>query len=404
MVSHRFTRAFLAATFLLLSTPCAHAQSPSSAIPPGTTSDTTTFAASSSAQFRKWRNAQPPSIELAVGDTDALQMAQALAQKEATANTEPIPKQILKTGINLNYQGLSANTLQLADTIKLSPVLENIQALKSKVEATKAPSIENLTARQDLFEARQTALLLIQKTDLEIDFTMAEIVAENEVYAEVLATFINDRDRAITRTNAAGFISNGVLWAACEALTIPSFKNAKFAIPSGILGIPAGVVPSIASMWTLKQLGGKRKKSEVEPNMLAGLFDYPINGEIEFPRSVWLFLNQVPPGDATGRTRKDQLIDRWIADDNIRDFNDRKAVKTLDVLTASVAHNKALDIGTLTARKVMLDQLAAEVMKMKRLLLELAMALEGTKQLTVYEQDPSTAKYAPKIGSVDTVH
>lgn len=394
----------MAATFLLLSIQCAHAQSQSGAIQPGTTSDTTNSTASSSAQFRKWRNAQPPSIELAGGDIDALQMAQALAQKEANANTETIPRQILKSGINLNYQGLSSNTLQLADTIKLTPILENIQALKSKVDATRSPSIENLTARQDLYDARQNALLLVQRTSLEIDFTIAEINAETEVYAAVLATFISDRDKAITRTNAAGFISNGVLWAACEALAIPGYKNARFAIPSGILGIPAGVVPSIASMWTLKQLGGKRKKSEVEPNMLAGLFDYPINGEIEFPRSVWLFLNQVPPGDTTGRTRKDQLIDRWIADDNIRDFNDRKSVKTLDVLTASVSHNKALDIGALTARKVMLDQLSAEVLKMKRLLLELAMTVEGAKQLTAYEEDPATVRYAPKIGSTDVPH
>jgi len=302
------------------------------------------------------------------------------------ANIEYFPKQILKTGVSLATLGLSPNTLQLSNSIELTPVLQRIQALRNQISNFTGPqTFESLIARQDLSEATQKATLIIQETDLDTDFAIAEIEAEHQVYEEILATFANDRDKTVARTNAASFISNGVLWAVAEALTIPSFKNAKFAIPSGVVGIPAGIVPSIASMWTLRQINGKRKLSEVEPNMLAKLFGYPTTTEIEYPQPVWTYLNQVPADDPKAKKRLDQLIDRWVADANMPAFSDKTSKRQLDVLTASVAQRKGLSIGTLTARTVMLRQLHAEILKMKRLLLELTMCLQGEKQLTVSE-------------------
>lgn len=311
--------------------------------------------------------------------------AQILAKSDVSeqgANTEVIPKQILKTGVTLNTTTLAPNSIQLAQTIGLMPVLEQIRNLRAKLASIdETQSLERLTARQDLSDAIQKAELIIQKTDLEIGFTIAEIAAENEVYAEILATFTNDRDKAIARTNALAFISNGVLWAICEAFAIPTYRNANYAIPSGIIGIPAGVVPSIASMWTLKQLSGKKKTSEVEPNMLAKLFNYPTTAHIEYPSSIWQFLNQVPASEPNGKTRKNQLIDRWITDANMPDFKDRDSQKQLQILTATVAQKRGLTINSLTARGVMLQQLSAEILKMQRMLLDLMLVVMGEKQV-----------------------
>lgn len=313
---------------------------------------------------------------------------------EPTANIQATPTQILKTGVSLTTPGLSPNTLQLANTVRLTPVLDRLQILRARVEGLGgAQTVESLSARLDLWDATQKATLIIQRTDLEVDFAIAEIEAEHQVYEEILATFTSDRDKALARTNAGSFISNGILWAVTESLAIPSYKNAKFAIPSGIIGIPAGIVPSIASMWTLKQVNGKKKTSEVEPNMLAKLFDYPTNPEIEYPNSVWEYLHQVPADDPKAKKRLDQLVDRWIADANMPAFTDRHSKKQLDVLTASVAQHKGLSISKLTARSGMLQQLHAEIMKMKRLLLELTMAVQGEKQLTA-----SQSNHLPCIG------
>jgi hypothetical protein len=301
---------------------------------------------------------------------------------ESSANTVEIPKQILKTGVSLNTRVVSPNGMQLANTIGLTPLLEQLQSIRSSLESTSLGSDENLKARQALLETRQSVFELIQRTNLEIDFAVAAIEAEHQVYEEILATFTSDRDKSIARTNAAGFISNGALWAVCEALAIPGYKNAMFAIPSGIVGIPAGVVPSIASLWTLKQINGKKKMSEVEPNMLAKIFGYPTNPDIEYPASVWSFLNQVPPEDASGKKRIEQLVDRWISDSNMSQFTDRHSKRQLDAITASVPQKKGLSIATLTSRSIMLQQLHAEVWKMKRMLLELAMVAQGEKTLT----------------------
>lgn len=319
-------------------------------------------------------------------------------------NTEAFPKQILKTGINLSASDISPNSLQLANNVQLSPVLERLQSLRSKID-TLPPGAERSEARIDLLEARSQALQIINRTNLEIDFVMAEMTAEQNVYSEILSTFTNDRDKLLARINAASFISNGVLWAVCESLSIPTHTRSVYAVPSGITGIAAGLVPSFASMYTLKAVNGKRKTSEVEPNMLAKLFNYPTSPEIEYPKSVWLYLNEVPADGLSEKTRKEQMIDRWIADANIPGFTKRDA-KTLDVVTGSVAQKKGLSISTLTTRQVMLQQLSAELLKMKRMLLELSMVAQGDKQFVAATQlrtTPISHKPATTPRSIATV-
>ena len=192
----------------------------------------------------------------------------------------------------------------------------------------------------ELWEARQRASLLIQKTNLDIDFVIAEMDAEQQVYAEILSSFTADRDKTLARVNAASFISNGVLWAVAEAIDIPTYRAPRLAIPSGTVGIIAGVVPSIASMYTLKAINGKKKDSEAEPNMLAKLFGYPTNADIDYPSSVWNYLHESPASEPGAKKRVDQLIDRWIGDANIPSFNDRASKKQLDVITASISQKK----------------------------------------------------------------
>jgi hypothetical protein len=316
------------------------------------------------------------------------QIASSLPQGESGANSLAFPTQILRTGVDLTSSSVSPNTIQLCNNIGLTPVLEQIQTLKARVSAP--TSVETIAARQDLWEAIQKAELIIQRTNLEVDFATAEIEAETQLYQEILSTFASDRDKLLAKINAASFISNGILWAACEGVSIATIntvfaKNPRtvpqFAIPSGILGIAAGVVPSVASMYTLKAVNGKQKTSEVEPNMLAKLFDYPTNPNIEYPASVWTYLHQVPADQPRSKIRKEQLVDRWITDSNMSVFTDRKSKTQLDILTASVPQKKGLSIASLSSRIAMLSQLHSEIWKIKRLLLEATMVLQGDKQI-----------------------
>ncbi len=328
-----------------------------------------------------------PCIASTSSSTTSDMVAAAANPGEATANTSAFPKQILKSGINLNSTGVSANSMQLATDIQLTPVLDRIQALRQKID-TLTPSAERSDARLELLEAKEQAMQIIIRTNLEIDFVLAEMSAEQNVYNEILSTFTSDRDKLLARVNAASFISNGALWAVCEGLTIPTHTKGVYAVSSGITGILAGIIPSFASLYTLKAVNGKKKTSEVEPNMLAKLFNYPTSPEIEYPASTWSYLNEVPAATPSAKTRKDQMVDRWIADSNIPGFTNRNSKTQLDVITGSVAQKKGLSIATLNTRQVMLEQLSAEVMKMKRLLLELAMVVQGDKQLVATQLRP----------------
>lgn len=344
-------------------------------------------------------------IMLVVGaqSATALSMRKLIAQEKG-ANSLTQPNLILRTGINLSQAGLSPNSMQLADTIGISPILRDIGDLRKRVETiSNAPSLERLSARQDLWDAQLKGVLIIQKANLDVDFALAEIDVEQEMYAEMLATYLNDRDKALARTNALGFISNGALWAVCEGLAIPTYKHSHYAISSGITGILAGVVPSAASIYAMKQVSGKKRPSEVEPNMLAKIFNYKTEMNIEYPKTVWDFLNQPPAASPPNTpTRRDQMIDSWISDANISMFTDRSSKTQLDIITASKSHKNGLSIDTLTARKVMLQKLSAEILKMKRMLLEIAMVLNSEKEFFVYDSTKSPDHISGK--ETDAVH
>ena len=292
-------------------------------------------------------------------------------------NSVAVPTQILKTGINLTTESVSPNTAQVTEVVK------KLQTLRAEVSQLKGaqPTLENLSLRQDYNDTQEQARQIIEQSNLEIDYVLAEINAERNLYGEILSSMISNRDKLVARSNASSYYTNGVLWAVGEAFDIPTYKVPKLSIPSGTVSILAGVVPSFFSLWAMHQYNGKKIQSENEPNMLAKLFDYPTTKEVDYPASVLAFLDTVPPGGTSKKTRKDQLIDRWLTDQNIPSFTDRKNKKLLDAITAAVSQNKGLSIDTLSARQDMLQQLAGEIWKMKRMILELSMATKGDKTL-----------------------
>lgn len=324
-------------------------------------------------------------LGLAIGKQSSQDSIQNSEEETAQkANSQILPRQILKTGINLKTPYISPNSRQLADQIGLTPLLIKIENLR-KIRLDDKITLENLSKRQDLYETVQKALVLVTKTNFEIDFTLAEIGAEEVVYGEILNTFTAERDKMVARSNAMSFYSNGVLWAVGEAFDIPTNRYPNLSVPSGILGIIAGLAPSAFSLYAMHQYNGKKRTSEVEPNMLAKIFSYKTNPTIEYPDSVWNFLNSKQANTNAKLDRKDVLINRWVSDSNISSFTDRNSSKQLDAITASVSEKKALNIQTLTARQEMLKQLSAEIYKMKRMLLELTMVINGEKELTSLE-------------------
>lgn len=245
-------------------------------------------------------------------------------------------------GKAMNLKPVQAYSLVLACTLGLAnaPEAGAINGPGKHARANAPVSLESLSARQDLNDALTATYQLIQKTSLEVDFVMSEVEAEQNVYEEILNSYQNARDNTVARNNALAFVTNGALWAVCEGLSIPTYKQPRLSIPSGTTGIIAGAIPSVFSLWAMHQQQGKKTTSETAPNILAKLFDYPITPDIDYPLSVWHFLQSVPPEDSSGKTRREQLISRWLSDKNLPDFTDPSSRNQLDIITASVSHRR----------------------------------------------------------------
>src|SRR5262249_27975380 len=115
------------------------------------------------------------------------------------------------------------------------------------------------------------------------------------------------------------------------------------------------------------------------PNMLAKIFDYPTTPQIDYPNTIWQFLDSVPPDDSSGLTRRQQIINRWIEDKNMPYFKDKRSKEQLDYITGW--QQPDVTIAKISARRNMLQQLSAEIFKLNRPLLELMMVVKGKKVL-----------------------
>ena len=180
------------------------------------------------------------------------------------------------------------------------------------------------------------------------------------------------------RANVNAFRTNGVLWAIAEGLDIPTYRHAKYSIPSGTIGIIAGIVPSIFSLYAI-HMPKERYPYSSYSNMLCKIFDYPITPRVEYPNSVWNFLNAKPLGEPT-RSRKQIMIEHWSTDKNVHCC---KKLKDNDKDTLNLLTGTKQDVITpelLSDQLLMLNETKAIVVQMNRPLMELMMLVRGQKQ------------------------
>jgi hypothetical protein len=285
-----------------------------------------------------------------------------------------IPIPIIPAPTDPNTTQASPDAVQMAEILGLTEKLKLIQDLRSRTGKGETPSPES---RQEATDAKIEVLAIVEEARLDVDFVSAEIEEELAASQELLHVFASQRDNRINRMNAYGFRVNGVLWAICEALDIPTYKAAKYSIPSGTIGILAGLVPSAFSLYALREPDARFARLSY-PNMLSKLFDYPTIPRIEFPKNVWSYLNSNPVGEAD-RTRRDIMIDYWLHDKYINLLVGRSKTPDLDTLTGFKQNN--VTIRMLSDRLTMLRQTRAVVMGMNRPLLEVIMVMRGTKSI-----------------------
>ncbi|MFN8553597.1 MAG: hypothetical protein U0103_19165 [Candidatus Obscuribacterales bacterium] len=282
---------------------------------------------------------------------------------------------------DVHTETVSAEAVQLAEQLKLTDSLIELTKLRKARSADRnSLSRDELDRYRDL---KEDVVEAIEQTRMEVDFAEAELTREIAVHEEFLASYIAERNHKVNLSNAWGYRTNGVLWAVAEGLTIPSYARPRYSISSGIVGIVAGLAPSAFSLYALRQDAGGRFERKPHPNMLSKIFNYQVTPELEYPDSVWKWLNsQAPIGPKV--TRLAYLIDWWQRDGNIRYFSPKPTHHQLDLLTATVQDE--LTIQLVSDRLSMLRTVDAMIVGMNRPLLELMMVVRGTKSMSAPTQ------------------
>jgi hypothetical protein len=193
-----------------------------------------------------------------------------------------------------------------------------------------------------------------------------------------LQSYTTERDHRVNQANLWAFRTNGALWAIAEALDIPTYATPRLSIPSGTIGIIAGLVPSIFSTYALRAESGNRYCRDAFPNMLSKIYDFPTNSGIEYPETVWTYLNTPLPG-TDKPSRKQLLMDHWLADKNIHIF--RHGMTKTDLIILTGAAQPVVTIDLINDRLIMLREVKTITLQMTRPLLELNMAMQSKKKI-----------------------
>lgn len=294
-------------------------------------------------------------------------------------NSINVPIVANESTTDLRSKELSPEAFQLCKELNLAEKLRDLSALRRQYQTSSNDASKQAQIKADMQELRQDLTEAVEQVRLEIEYVRSELYAEEALHNELLQAMMHERDEAVFRSNKLAFRSNGVLWAVTEALAIPSYKQPRYSIPSGVVGILAGVVPSFVSEIALREGKGHMVEREARPNMLCRVFNYPTVPRVDYPESVWNYLQSTPQNSREGKKRIDILIDQWIADKNLRILTDRSSKKQLDVVTG--VDKQRLNIDLLSNRVSMLAELEALVALMNRPLLEIMMAVRGLKEI-----------------------
>ncbi len=186
---------------------------------------------------------------------------------------------------------------QLADLTEF----ERLRTLAKSSGHTPEDSINYLMARQLFLEN-------VMAVNFDLQTSISSVVQQTAATEELNATMVYHRDKAIRYNTYANFVAGGI-----TGILSGSFDMAKLPeVNPNTLDIVEGAAQSGLSAWALKQLRSEYEAIQGVPNVLAALiFNTP--DKPDFPDSVWTFLNSVPQNSQTGKTRREEMVSRWLA-------------------------------------------------------------------------------------------
>jgi hypothetical protein len=280
--------------------------------------------------------------------------------------------------ITCQVQDLNAaqRTLRLADNRELPPSAEEVASaigllplFHRLVEIMTLPpgagnQLEILSIHQEILEN-------VVSSSLQVDATIAQIDNEIAQASELRGYLADKRDRTVNLLNLSSIATGGVLGVASSSLQL----SQHLAKAGNATGIVSGGVSSTLSSIGLKAQKGQDRRFGFPSNMLAELFNRPVEPTSEYPSAVWRFLTSVAPTDPDKITRQQRLIRTWVEVRRIDPPNTPKGERKIQRVTSQPSDRYKLTIDDLEDRVAMLQDVRAKLSFMKRDLAVLLQAL-----------------------------
>lgn len=283
----------------------------------------------------------------------------ALAQIASLGSAPPVP--------------LDSRVVQIAKLLKVGPELQRLAALRDQRFVDAAPTMDELTLRQQILES-------VQVCTLQVDGVVAEIANEQSEISSLRTVLQSRRDRKANRLTTAALLVGSGLGTAASATQFTSLSNTTQNVGDAIaVGSGAGTI--VLSILAARAQNGPLGTVENTPNMLAPLFGGHAVLRTYYPPFVLEYLQSVPQGEDPGRgTRLEQLRKDWEDAGRLPLNNASQRTKKIEALVSSGEPNLRVSIDDLTDRLAMLADVRSRVSLIKRDLASLVVFVHGSAQ------------------------
>ena len=254
----------------------------------------------------------------------------------------------------VNSGELPPSAEQVASATGLLPLFSRLQEM-----VTLPPDAAN---RLEVLSLRQEILEDVVSNSLQVDATIAKIDNEIAQASELRAYLADKRDGTVNLLNLASIGTGGVLGIVGSALQL-SPGSAKAGNATGIV---SGAVTSTLSSFGLKAQKGEVRRFGFPSNMLAELFNRPVEANSTYPTAAWEFMTSVAPTDQDKITRQQRLIRTWVEVKRIDAPDTQKGKTKIEHVTSRPSDGYKLTIDDLEDRVAMLQDVRAKLSLMKR--------------------------------------
>jgi hypothetical protein len=259
-------------------------------------------------------------------------------------------------GQNISAFGLSPEASQIADEIKVAPLMARLYEERAR---SGGPTADTLALRQEVLESVMAASLDVDSVNAVIDFEIEHVRA---VRGQLQAR----RDKAQNLVNIASIFGGGVAGVVGTAMQF----SARTANLGNAIGVGGGAGSVVLSLVGLHQQGGTSDLGN-SPRILSRFSGHdpaaPEEVSSVFPLEVWTYLNSVPTDKtASGVTRRQQLMNKWQKEGKVDQDGLLKSELKLKAQGLLGKQPPKLTISELDDVQAMLLDITASVSLMKR--------------------------------------